>query len=99
MQASKKSKPTTKPKAAPRAKSKPAPKRATTASARSRPKTIDDYIAAAPPQAQDRLREMLACLRKAAPKADEALKWSNPALSYGTILFIFAALRWTRNTL
>ena len=74
-----------------KAKSKPAPKTATPASAK--PKTIEDYIAAAPPQAQDRLREMLACLRKAAPKAEEALKWSNPALSYGTILFIFAAFK------
>lgn len=31
------------------------------------------------------------CLRQAAPEAEEGLKWGTPALSYGTILFIFAA--------
>ena len=34
---------------------------------------------------------MLGSLREAAPNAEEAIKWGNPALSYGTILFIFAA--------
>lgn len=34
---------------------------------------------------------MLKCLRDAAPNADESIKWGNPALSYDTILFIFAA--------
>ncbi len=54
-------------------------------------KTIDEYIAAAPAIAQKRLREMRRCLRAAAPDAQEALKWGSPALSYETILFIFAA--------
>ena len=56
-----------------------------------KPKTIDEYIAAAPAIAQKRLREMRRCLRAAAPDAEEALKWGSPALSYETILFIFAA--------
>ena len=56
-------------------------------------RTIEEYIQAAPDIAQKRLREMLACLRKTAPKAEESLKWGSPALSYKTILFIFAAYK------
>src|SRR5512138_836360 len=56
--------------------------------AKPKPKTIDEYIAAAPAIAQKRLREMRKCLRAAAPDAEEALKWGSPALSYETILFI-----------
>ena len=59
----------------------------------SKPRSIDEYIAAAPAQAQKRLREMRRCLRDAAPDAEEGLKWSTPAFSHGTILFIFAAHR------
>ena len=60
---------------------------------KARPKTIDAYIEAASPDAQKRLREMLTCLRKAAPNAEEAIKWGHPALSYDTILFVFAAFK------
>ena len=56
-----------------------------------KPKTIEEYIQVAPDISQKRLREMLACLRKVAPKAEESLKWGSPGLSYKTILFIFAA--------
>jgi uncharacterized protein YdhG (YjbR/CyaY superfamily) len=58
-----------------------------------RPKTIAEYIKAAPESAQPRLHEMLACLRKAAPGAKEGIKWGVPALSYQRILFTFAAFR------
>lgn len=58
-----------------------------------KPKSIEEYIESAPEKAQIRLREMLGCLRKAAPEAEEAIKWGSPALSYGTILFIFAAYK------
>lgn len=58
-----------------------------------KPKNIDDYINAAPEDAQVRLREMLACLREAAPGAEESLKWGHPALSYQWILFQFAAYK------
>lgn len=58
---------------------------------KSKPSSVDEYIAAAPVLAQKRLREMHRCLRQAAPDAEEGLKWGTPALSYGTILFIFAA--------
>jgi uncharacterized protein YdhG (YjbR/CyaY superfamily) len=56
-----------------------------------RPTTIDEYIAAAAPEAQPKLRQMRACIRQAAPQATEDLKWSMPAFSTGRILVIFAA--------
>ena len=56
-----------------------------------KPNSIDEYIAAAPVVAQQRLREMYRCLRQAAPDGEEGLKWGSPALSFKTILFIFAA--------
>lgn len=40
-----------------------------------------------------KLREMLACIRKAAPGAKEGLKWGMPAFSYGRILVTFAAFK------
>ena len=61
--------------------------------AKTKAKTIEEYIAAQPPLSQARLREMLDCLRKAAPAAEESIKWSNPALSYSIILFVFAAFK------
>jgi uncharacterized protein YdhG (YjbR/CyaY superfamily) len=36
---------------------------------------------------------MRTCLRKAAPGAKENLKWGQPALSYGRILFAYAAFK------
>jgi uncharacterized protein YdhG (YjbR/CyaY superfamily) len=53
--------------------------------------TIADYIAAAPRPAQKNLRELYALLKKAAPKATEAIKWSVPVFEEGRILFAFAA--------
>jgi uncharacterized protein YdhG (YjbR/CyaY superfamily) len=57
------------------------------------PKSVTEYIKAAPKEAQKRLREMRACLRKAAPGAKESLKWGVPAFSYQRILFTFAAFK------
>jgi uncharacterized protein YdhG (YjbR/CyaY superfamily) len=56
-----------------------------------RPKNITEYIKAAPKEAQKKLREMRACIRKSAPGAKESLKWGMPAFSYGRILVTFAA--------
>ena len=58
---------------------------------KTRPKTITEYIQAAPKDAQKKLREMHACIRKAAPGATEGLKWGMPAFSYQRILVTFAA--------
>jgi uncharacterized protein YdhG (YjbR/CyaY superfamily) len=57
----------------------------------SRPKNIAEYISAAPKHAQKKLREMRACIRKAAPGAEEGLKWGMPSFSYRRILVTFAA--------
>ncbi|MGC2671830.1 MAG: DUF1801 domain-containing protein, partial [Candidatus Acidiferrum sp.] len=54
-------------------------------------KTISQYIDAAPKGAQKKLREMRACIRKAAPGATESLKWGMPAFSCRRILVTFAA--------
>jgi uncharacterized protein YdhG (YjbR/CyaY superfamily) len=40
-----------------------------------------------------KLREMRACIRKAAPGAEESLKWGMPAFSYKRILVMFAGFR------
>ena len=58
---------------------------------KARPKNITGYIRAAPKEAQKKLREMRACIRKSAPGAKESLKWGMPAFSYGRILVTFAA--------
>ena len=60
---------------------------------KARPKTVTEYIAAAPKAAQKKLREMRACIRKSAPGAKESLKWGMPAFSYQRILVTFAAFK------
>ena len=62
-------------------------------STKTRPKTIDEYIQAAPKEAQKKLREMRACIRAAAPGAKEGLKWGMPAFSYRRILVTFAGFK------
>src|SRR5882762_11150179 len=58
-----------------------------------KPESITEYINAARQEAQKKLREMRACLRKAAPWAKESLKWGVPAFSFQRILFTFAAFK------
>ena len=58
---------------------------------KARPKSITEYIEAAPNAARKKLREMRACIRKAAPRAAEGMKWGMPAFSYKRILVTFAA--------
>lgn len=55
-----------------------------------KPKTVAEYIAAAPKATQKKLRDMRACIRAAAPGATEGLKWGMPAFSYKRILVTFA---------
>ncbi|MEO5891756.1 MAG: DUF1801 domain-containing protein [Ferruginibacter sp.] len=58
-----------------------------------RPGSISEYINAAPPQAQEKLLQMYTCISKAAPGAEESLKWGKPAFSYTRILVVFAAFK------
>lgn len=60
---------------------------------RPRPTTVADYIDMAPRQAQAKLRELRAILKKVAPKARETLKWDSPVFEEGRILFSFAAFK------
>jgi uncharacterized protein YdhG (YjbR/CyaY superfamily) len=60
---------------------------------KARPKSITEYIDAAPKEAQKKLREMRACIRTSAPGAKESLKWGMPAFSYRRILVMFAAFK------
>lgn len=55
-----------------------------------KPKTVTEYINAAPKETRAKLREMRALVRKLAPGAVEGLKWSMPSYSYRTILLNFA---------
>lgn len=59
----------------------------------SKPKNITEYINTFPKESQEKLYQMLDCLRKSAPGAEESLKWGQPALSYDWILFQFAAFK------
>src|SRR6266851_10426375 len=58
---------------------------------KARPKTIAEYVNAAPKEVRKKLREMRACIRASAPGAEESLKWGMPAFSYGRMLVTFAA--------
>ena len=58
---------------------------------RAKPRTVAEYIQAAPREARAHLRAMRACVRAAAPGATESLKWGMPALSYHRILVTYAA--------
>ena len=60
---------------------------------KAKPKTIEEYIEAAPEDTRVKLRQMHTCIRKAAPGAKESLKWSMPAYSYKRILVTFAIFK------
>lgn len=56
-----------------------------------KPKNVDEYIEAAPQEAQEKLREIRAILKKVAPAATEMLKWGSPVFEEGRILFSYSA--------
>jgi len=58
-----------------------------------KPKTVTEYISAAPKESRAKLKEMRALLKKVAPKATEAVKWGAPTFSYTRILFAYAAYK------
>ncbi|MFI5185676.1 MAG: iron chaperone [Chitinophagales bacterium] len=58
-----------------------------------KPKNIDEYIEMAPGESREKLRQMHACIRAAAPGAKEGLKWGMPAYSYKRILVTFAVFK------
>ena len=56
-----------------------------------KPANVDEYINSAPFIARDKLREIRAILKKAAPNATEMLKWGNPVFIEKRILFSYSA--------
>ncbi len=53
--------------------------------------TVDEYIAAQPAELQQRLKQMRACIKKAAPKAEESISYQMPAYkTFGKPLVYFA---------
>ena len=54
-------------------------------------KSVEEYIKAAPKEAQAKLRELRAILKKVAPDAAEKLKWGTPVLDEKRILFAYSA--------
>lgn len=57
---------------------------------KTRPKTVEEYIKAAPTESQKMLRQMRECIRSAASNSTEGLKWGMPAYSHARILVTFA---------
>ena len=60
---------------------------------KAKPKTVSEYIAAAPQEARKMLREIRAILKKAAPNAKEAIKWGYSVFEEKRILFSYSAHR------
>ena len=60
---------------------------------KTRPKTVDDYIAGYPENVQRLLQRMRLTIRKAAPKAEERISYSMPAFDQEGILVWFAAFK------
>ena len=58
-----------------------------------KPSSVDEYIISAPVEAQKKLREIRAILKKVAPNASEAIKWATPVFEEKRILFSFAAFK------
>ena len=53
--------------------------------------TIDEYIRAAPREGQPHLRRLYAILKRAAPRAEEAIKWGTPFFIEPRFVFAFSA--------
>lgn len=60
---------------------------------KTKPKTVDEYIDAAPREAQEKLRKIRAILKQVAPNASETLKWGSPVFEEKRILFSYAAYK------
>jgi uncharacterized protein YdhG (YjbR/CyaY superfamily) len=56
-------------------------------------KNVDEYIAAAPEEAQSKLGEVRAAIKSAAPKAEEGISWGVPFYRYHGAFAGFAAYK------
>jgi uncharacterized protein YdhG (YjbR/CyaY superfamily) len=57
------------------------------------PIAVIKYINDSPKEAQKKLRELRAILKKVAPKATEAIKWGSPVFEEKRILFAYSAFK------
>lgn len=60
---------------------------------KSKPGTVEEYIAMAPMEAQGILQELRSILKEVVPEASESLKWGVPVFEQGRILFSYAAYK------
>lgn len=60
---------------------------------RAAPTTIDEYIAAAAPEAREILGQIRQIVRRAAPEAEEAISYQMPAFKWHGVLVYFAAFK------
>ena len=58
-----------------------------------KPKTIEEYINAAPKEAREKVRELRDILKEVAPDATESLKWGSPVFEEKRILFSYSAFK------
>ncbi len=58
-----------------------------------KPRTVEEYIIAAGPEAQEKLIEIRSILKQVAPKATEGLKWGSPVFEENRILFAYTAFK------
>jgi uncharacterized protein YdhG (YjbR/CyaY superfamily) len=57
------------------------------------PKTIDEYIAAYPPNIQNTLKQIRQTIHQAAPQAEETISYQMPAFKQNGVLVWFAAFK------
>jgi uncharacterized protein YdhG (YjbR/CyaY superfamily) len=60
---------------------------------KAKPESVTKYIAMAPKESREKLREMRAAISAVVPDAEEGLKWGMPAFSYYRILVMYAAFK------
>ena len=58
-----------------------------------KPENVKAYIAQFPNKMQQKLQEVLACLKEFVPEAEISLKWGTPAFTYRRVLFTIAAFK------
>ncbi len=58
-----------------------------------KPTDIDEYISGFPPEVQERLEQMRATIKKAAPQAEEVISYAMPAFKLNGMLVFFAAFK------
>jgi uncharacterized protein YdhG (YjbR/CyaY superfamily) len=58
-----------------------------------KPNSIDEYIAAFPPEVQTILEQIRLTVRQAAPDAEETISYQIPAFKQATVLVYFAAFK------